>query len=133
MQFEGRRRFRHGPNLTPLIDAVFLLLVFFMLTSHFVRDESLNIALPEAQSGSEMLDDKPLEVALEAGGDILVGGTATTIDELPERLKQLLEKRKDKVVTLRGDRAADLGAAVGVLDAARLAGANSVDIVAEKP
>lgn len=133
MEFEGRRRPRHGPNLTPLIDIVFLLLVFFMLTSHFVRDQSLNIALPEAANAADLNDDGPVEVVLEAGGGLSIDGTAVTPDELSARLRQLLESRPQKLVTLRGDRAAHLGAAVAVLDAARQAGAISVDVVARQP
>ncbi len=133
MQFEGRRRFRHGPNLTPLIDAVFLLLVFFMLTSHFVRDQSLQIALPEAESAAELNDDGPVEVALAADGTLSIDGQDVAADALIQQLRQLLAKRPQKLVTLRGDRAANLGAAVQVLDAARQAGAASVDVVARQP
>ena len=62
MQFEGGRRSSHVPNLTPLIDIVFLLLIFFMLTSHFVREDALDIQLPEAESGHSLDDKKALKL-----------------------------------------------------------------------
>ena len=72
MQFEGRRRISHVPNLTPLIDIVFLLLVFFMLTSHFVREDTIVVDLPVADSGESIEDDEQLEVVIDAQGRIIV-------------------------------------------------------------
>lgn len=131
MQFEGRRRISHVPNLTPLIDVVFLLLVFFMLTSHFVREETIAIDLPEAESGAAD-DSEHLMVTLDAAGRILLHDHFVETVDLENRLRQELSLRPDKVVRIRGDRAATLGLTVTVLDAARKAGANAVDIVTEE-
>lgn len=128
MQFEGRRRLSHVPNLTPLIDIVFLLLVFFMLTSHFVREENIKVDLPVAQSG-EPDDNEYLQVVLDAQSRILLRDHFIDIGELESRLRDELSRQPDKVVRIRGDRAVTLGLAVGVLDAARKAGAEGVDIV----
>ncbi len=131
MQFEGRRRLSHTPNLTPLIDVVFLLLVFFMLTSHFVREESIKVDLPTARSG--VVDDtEHLQVVLDAQGRILMHDHFIDAADLEARLQAELQTRTDKVVRIRGDRTATLGLAVGVLDAARKAGADGVDIVTEE-
>jgi biopolymer transport protein ExbD len=131
MQFEGRRRLSHVPNLTPLIDIVFLLLVFFMLTSHFVREESIKVDLPVAQSG-EPDDNEYVQVTLDAEGRILLRDHFIDIAELEMRLRAELAQHSEKVVRIRGDRTARLGLAVGVLDAARKAGAEGVDIVTEE-
>jgi biopolymer transport protein ExbD len=128
MQFEGRRRLSHVPNLTPLIDIVFLLLVFFMLTSHFVREENIKVDLPVAQSG-EPDDNEYIQVVLDAQSRILLRDHFIDIGELESRLRDELSRQPDKVVRIRGDRAVTLGLAVGVLDAARKAGAEGVDIV----
>ena len=130
MQFEGRRRLSHTPNLTPLIDVVFLLLVFFMLTSHFVREESIKVDLPTAQSGAA--DDREyLQGVLDAQGRILMHDHFIDASDLEARLQAELSERSDKIVQI-GDRSASLGLAVGVLDAARKAGAEGVDIVTEE-
>jgi biopolymer transport protein ExbD len=128
MQFEGRRRLSHVPNLTPLIDIVFLLLVFFMLTSHFVREENIKVDLPVAQSGDPD-DNEYVQVVLDAQSRILLRDHFIDIGELESRLQDELSRQPDKVVRIRGDRAVTLGLAVGVLDAARKAGAEGVDIV----
>ncbi len=129
MQFEGRRRTTHVPNLTPLIDIVFLLLVFFMLTSHFVRDEVLNIDLPEADSGAALDEPQQIEVIITEAGDYSVNSQIVTLNELEEMLSDEIKNQKEKVVRIRGDKNVDLGIAISAFDAARKAGASGVDIV----
>jgi biopolymer transport protein ExbD len=128
MQFEGRRRLSRMLDLTPLIDVVFLLLIFFMLTSHFVREENIKVDLPVAQSG--VPDDMEyVQVVLDAQGRILLRDHFIDMSELGVRLQEELARQPEKVVRIRGDKAVTLGLAVGVLDAARQAGAEGVDIV----
>ncbi len=132
MQFEGRRRSSKVPNLTPLIDIVFLLLVFFMLTSHFVQEQALNIDLPVADSGEVMTEDNQLEVVLNTEGHFLIDDHFVEPENLEAVLAEQLSGRTDRLVRVRGDRGAPLGLAVTVLDAARKAGASGVDIVTEQ-
>lgn len=132
MQFEGRRKASQMPNLTPLIDIVFLLLVFFMLTSHFVREQSLNIDLPVADSGEAVSEDGQLEVVINPEGMFLIDEHIVEEHNLEGVLRQHLIERKEKQLRVRGDRGSPLGKAVSILDAARKAGADGVDIVTEK-
>jgi biopolymer transport protein ExbD len=129
MQFEGRRRTSHVPNLTPLIDIVFLLLVFFMLTSHFVRDEVLNIDLPEADSGEALDEPQQVEVIITEAGEYSLHSQIISLETLETLLVEELKNQKEKVVRIRGDENVDLGIAIGAFDAARKAGASGVDIV----
>ena len=129
MQFEGRRRTSNVPNLTPLIDIVFLLLVFFMLTSHFVRDEVLNIDLPEADSGEALDEPQQVEVIINEDGEYSVNSQLVSLEALEQLLITELSEQKEKVVRIRGDENVDLGIAIGAFDAARKAGASGVDIV----
>jgi len=108
------------------------LLVFFMLTSHFVREQSLNIDLPVADSGEAVSEDGQLEVVINTDGLFLIDDHIVEEHNLQGVLQQHLGERKDKLVRVRGDRGAPLGKAVAILDAARKAGAESVDIVTEK-
>ena len=133
MRFEGVRKSQSSPNLTPLIDIVFLLLVFFMLTAHFVKDESIAIELPQAESAVVRDDHAALEVLLDPEGRVHLDGAVVEAAELEHLLRSKLSGRKEKWVTLKGDKGADLGGAVTILDAARKAGATAVDVVTEKP
>ncbi|MBE9525983.1 MAG: biopolymer transporter ExbD [Proteobacteria bacterium] len=129
MQFEGRRRTSHIPNLTPLIDIVFLLLVFFMLTSHFVKDEVINIDLPEAESSDPLDEPKQIEVIINEAGELSIDSDIVTEEELVVILVEKLKNQDEKVVRIRGDKQVDLEIAISAFDAARKAGAVGVDIV----
>ena len=131
MVFEGLKRNRKTISLTPLIDIVFLLLVFFMLTAHFVKDEALDIVLPQAESAN-VIDDEALEIILDKTGHILINERYISPGELDEVLQSLLNKHDNKRVILRGDEIAQLGLTVKVMDAARKAGAESLDIITKK-
>jgi biopolymer transport protein ExbD len=132
MQFEGSRRSSHVPNLTPLIDIVFLLLIFFMLTSHFVREDSLNIQLPETESGQPLQEKKSIEIVINAQDQWLYEGKIVEAEKLKQILHEDLSKLEDKRVRIRGDKTSNLGSAVTVLDLAHKAGATGVDIITEK-
>ena len=132
MQFEGRRRGGQMPNLTPLIDIVFLLLVFFMLTSHFVQEQAIDIDLPVAESGEAVSEDTRLELVISAEGYFLLDDHVVEPESLEAVLRDKLQQRSDKNLRVRGDRHAPLGQAVTVLDSARRAGATGVDIVTEQ-
>lgn len=129
MQFEGRRRTSHIPNLTPLIDIVFLLLIFFMLTSHFVRDEVINIDLPEADSGEALDEPQQVEVVINEAGEFSIDKQIISLDKLQSVLEDKLKNQEEKIVRIRGDENVDLGIAIEAFDAARKAGADGVDIV----
>ena len=133
MEFEGLTSRHKTPNLTPLIDIVFLLLVFFMLTAHFVKDQSLDINLPEANSATNLEDQGALEIVINNNGDILIDKTIIKSDELAVALQQSLHGRSNKQVILRGDKGSKLDLTVQVMDAARKAGAESLDIITDQP
>lgn len=133
VEFEGLQRNRKIPSLTPLIDIVFLLLVFFMLTAHFVKDEALDITLPKADSATTLDNEEALEIVLDKRGHILIKKKHIAPAELDKVLQQMLQGRKNKQVILRGDEVAQLGLTVKVMDAARKAGAGSLDIITHKP
>lgn len=132
MEFEGLQRNRKIPSLTPLIDIVFLLLVFFMLTAHFVKDEVLDITLPEADSATTLENEEALDIVLDKHGHILIKQKHIAVSELDKVLLEMLHGRKNKQVILRGDETVQLGLTVKVMDAARKAGAGSLDIITQK-
>ena len=131
MEFEGLSRHRRIPTLTPLIDIVFLLLVFFLLTAHFVKDQSLDIVLPEADSATAQEDDGALEVVIDKHGNISLNEQHINPDKLDEILRETLQRRDNKQVILRGDQSVQLGLTVKLMDAARKAGAESLDIITQ--
>lgn len=133
MASEYRRRSQTVLNLTPLIDIVFLLLVFFMLTAHFIEDEAIAIDLPEAANTAASEEDGFVEVAMTPDGTLLVEGRPIPLEALEEALRGALHAPEKRFVRLKGDRSAQFGLGVQIIDAARAAGAESLDILAEHP
>ena len=134
VKFGGRTR--PEVQMSPLIDVVFLLLIFYAVTTQFVTDERLKLKLPEAKTAeSEGVgkDEMPPEVKVAADGTIWINDVIVPDDELEAQMKALVENAPDKAVILKGDRDADYGIVVRVLDTARAAGANMIQMSAEKP
>ncbi len=123
-------------QMAPLIDVVFLLLIFYAVTTQFVTDERLKLKLPEAKTAeSEGVgrEEAPPEVKVAADGSIWINDVIVPEGELETQMKALVERAPDNAVILKGDREADYGVVVKVLDAARAAGANMIQMSAERP
>ena len=117
--------------LTALIDIVFLLLVYFLLTSSFVQREGLELELPRAVSGTAVR--APLTLQVKRNGEIFFEGQKTRGPELVELLRGRLSSAEEKRVLIEADRRAPLSAVVSAMDAARLAGAKNISLITEKP
>ncbi|MEJ2528889.1 MAG: biopolymer transporter ExbD [Gammaproteobacteria bacterium] len=133
MGSERRRRSNVVLNLTPLIDIVFLLLVFFMLTAHFIQDQAIDITLPKANSSKPIEKDEYVEIVLTPQGELMLDGKTVAEADLEETLRGALHAPGKRFVRLRGDQESHFGKAVLVMDAARKAGAESLDILTERP
>lgn len=90
MKFERHLKEEVGINLTPLIDVVFLLLIFFMVTTTFTRDGNLLINLPEASAEAATELPSQLEILVESNGAYAVNGRALNARS-PEALKTALD------------------------------------------
>ena len=119
-----------GLNLTPLIDIVFLLLVFFVLTTHFVEEGGVAVRLPSAEAIPEP-PEEPVTVTVTREGAVFLGGEEVEPGQLADRLQGELGL-EGRPVVVRGDREAPLQAAVGVLEAARRAGAARLVVAAAR-
>ena len=100
-----------GFNMTPMIDVVFLLIIFFLVSSHLAKQESqLPPPLPVADSSSEPGDETQPRVTVNISGDgaLLLGGRRIDPSELAARLtERLAESGRDLEVRIRGDRGVD--------------------------
>jgi len=123
-------------QMAPLIDVVFLLLIFYAVTTQFVSDERLKLKLPEAKTAESAgvgREESPPEVKVAADGTVWINDVIVPDDELEARIKELVDRAPDKAVILKGDRDADYGVVVKVLDTARSVGATTIQMSAERP
>jgi len=123
------KRPSHTIDMAPLIDVVFLLLIFFMLTSSFTAP-SLPLKLPGA-SGAESERRETLTVSVNDQGEIAIAGDIVTLEDFEPTLRERLAATGDKTVNFRGDRDLDYGIFVDLMDRARRTGATQFNLVHE--
>jgi biopolymer transport protein ExbD len=125
MEFEGRTRVTEQLSIAPLIDVVFLLLLFFMVTSSFQHPEAIELDLPRASTASSD-EDRVLSVAVDAEGGIHVDGRPVALDALRGAIADVLGGDEDAVVAISTDARALVQRMVDVLDAVRAGGGKRI-------
>jgi len=133
------KRFRHVTtpqtgaeiNLSPLIDVVFLLLIFFIVTTVFVEETGIEVSKPRAAS-SEDLDKHAILLAVTSGGRVYQGGREIGVDGVRAVVGALLGQAPGTPVVVRADAATPTQTTVRVVDAAKLAGAESVSLATDQ-
>lgn len=122
---------RRTLDLTPMLDVVFLLLIFFLLTSIFARP-LLHLDLPEAASG-RAAPEPEIALSIQRDETLALNDRAVSREELPAALSALLAGRTvDRQVSLRSDRGVPFGRVVEVMDLAKQAGAENIAVVTER-
>jgi len=117
-----RRKYGEIPDLTPMIDVVFQLLIFFMVTAVFAITPGLDIKLPEAEE-SEAPDKENLFVVVDQDGNMKLNHKTVTFANLKEELKIKRELLDDTtLIIIQGDERATHGQIVQIMDIARQVG-----------
>jgi len=131
LQIPRRRRKPVSIDMSPLIDCIFQLLIFFMLSSTFLTP-AIKLTLPTA-AAVDSAQDQFLMVTLGADDETYVNKDRVDPAQLRQRLTESLATHKDKVVTIRGHESVPLGRFVQALEAAKLAGAANVNVAHSLP
>jgi biopolymer transport protein ExbD len=119
-----------GISIAPLIDIVFLLLIFFMVTSHFEIMSNIDIKLPDiSQRGSDQLVDSMI-VAIDKTGNYYIKKEKMDLKDIYLRLKEGTEQKKINLI-LQADRDVKHGHVVRIMDLAKKAGVTSIIISAQ--
>jgi biopolymer transport protein ExbD len=122
---------RRALDLTPMLDVIFLLLVFFLLTSIFARP-LLELELPQAASG-RAASEPEISLTILPDETLVLNDRLVSWGELPVVLEGLLAARKgERQVSLRSDRGVPFGRVVEVMDLAKRAGAENIAVVTER-
>jgi biopolymer transport protein ExbD len=118
-------------DLTPLIDVVFLLLIFFMVSTTFDRYAQLKVQLPEASNKAQQSTEAPLVLSIDARGNYFVDQRQvvnTSLETLKAAIQKTLGDRKDVTVLLRADANTPHQAVVRAMDAAAQLGLTHISI-----
>lgn len=115
-----------GIDMSPLIDCIFILLLFFIVTTTFVEETGVEVDKPQAASSAK-LDKNSLLIAITPGGEVVYGGRDIGIGGVRPLVKRMLEK-EDLPVILQADQTVPAGLLVRVIDETKLAGATRVNL-----
>lgn len=134
LSFRTRRRKASELNIAPLIDVVFLLLVFFLLTSTFAL-RSLNLELPsdEEAKRKDVRFVKAAVVEISRNGVISLDGEVTTIRELPSQVTEALRGAEPQGVVVRAEDRVGVQLLVTVVDQIRAAGIDRIQLDSLQP
>ena len=117
-------------NMSPLIDMVFLLLIFFMVTAVFVRENGVKVNKPVAAT-AESVSQNSLLITLDRDGCLHYAGNVIAPTQLPAMLKRAMEGKRLPVLIL-ADEATETGTLVRVIDLCKVGGATEVSIAASR-
>lgn len=133
MQLRSQRSKDISLDLTALIDVVFLLLLFFMVSTRFSEESYLDIQLPEAPIEEyQAMDKNKIIVVINSDGEYLINDqplTSQTLENLKEALRVLIKDQENPSLVIAGDAQAPHQAVVTALSAANHLGIKSLDIV----
>ena len=132
MEFNLPRRKQKdvGIEMGPLMDIVFILLIFFVVTSSFTRETGVDVTKPQAQSASQ-LEKENLLIAITREGTIHMNERQVDLASLQDILKQSLAKAPDREAVVIADNESETGVLVQVIDMCNLAGVKKVSIAAQ--
>jgi len=128
VKFKRHTKLEHGLgqiDIAPLIDVIFQLLIFFMLSSSFTFQSGINVKLPKAVT-SDIIKEENLIVTITSENIIYLNGAVTTLKELKRRLSQ--PNIKDHPLLIKADRRASVGRIVDIWDLCRNLGIERINI-----
>ena len=115
-----------GIDMSPMIDCVFILLIFFIVTTTFVEETGVQVDKPQAASASR-LEKTSIMIALTAKGEVVYGGREIGVSGVQPLVRRMLQK-EDLPVIIQADSAVPSGVMVRIVDQAKLGGAEKVSI-----
>ena len=117
--------------LTSLIDIVFLLLIYFLLTTNFMVDEGIQVKLPQAEATTPQTE-KEITIYVDRTGKVFMDNQLVPLNELFGRVKRGISGRSDIPVVIKADKAVILNKAVRVMDVVKAAGDDRLVLATEK-
>ncbi len=117
-------------DMTPMLDVVFILLIFFIVSTAFVKESGIDVERPQASS-QQSSAQQVIQIAIAENGDIYLDKNLLDIRQLGQQLKPLLNTEPVPNVVLQADRRVSHGRVVSVMDEAKKAGAQNLAIATD--
>jgi biopolymer transport protein ExbD len=131
MQLQARPRRKLVINITSLIDIIFMLLLFFMITSTFLEQPGIKLELPAAKTSANT-DPQEYTLTVDKKGELFLNRQPVTLAGLEAEIRKILPKMKQGALVLKADQDISHGLVVRVMDLAKRAGVKKL-IIGTKP
>lgn len=126
-----KERYQMQPPMTSLIDIVFLLLIYFLLTTNFIVEEGIKIKLPNAKASAPQVKQE-ITIFVDHTGQTYMQDKKIPLDALFTKIKTMINGDRDRLVVIKADKTVVLNKAVKVMDIAKAAGAGRLCLATEK-
>lgn len=127
MEFKTKKKKGTIINITSLIDVLFLLLIFMMVSSTFIEEPGIKLDLPETQSAPSVKKSEYI-LSVKSDGSLFLNEKSLSLDELAENLKITLAEMKDESLILKGDTNLPYGQVVKIMDIVKKSGVKKLII-----
>jgi len=136
MEFRRQVREEESINLTPLIDVVFLLLIFFMVSTTFTKETHLAVDLPEASAEASMVETQSIDIVIRKNGDYAINGQNVInqqVDTLYRALEKIANGNNKQPLVITADANAPHQAVIRAMDVAGKLGFEQLRITTQEP
>lgn len=121
-----------GIDLTPMLDVVFIMLIFFIVTTSFVKEAGIDVNRPSANT-AERKERGNILIAIRENGEVWIDKRAVDIRAVRANVERLHAENPEGSVVIIADKASETGMLVQVMDQVRMAGVTNVSIAASEP
>ncbi|MCW8820979.1 MAG: biopolymer transporter ExbD [Sulfurovum sp.] len=131
MRIRPRKQDVENVDVSPLIDMVFILLIFFMVTTTFVKDMKIDLNRPSAASASKA-DSKVVRVYIDEKGQVYIDNQPVQLWAIQSKLRDILRTATEKAVLVISDETIPVETLIDVVDECRMSGAKDVAVSTSK-
>ena len=117
-------------NLTPMLDVVFIMLIFFIVTASFVKESGIDVTRPDSQQQQQETNKRSILISITSSNEVWIQKRRVDVRAVRANIERLLAERPESGVVIQAAESAENGTFVRVLDQARMAGAANVSIAA---
>lgn len=122
MQFKERTRADARLDITPIVDTVFNLLIFFALSLNFIVTPGIKVNLPESETEEIIREQEEIIIMMKQNKEIVIGNRSVSLEQLFLILSKSAQKKKDALVIIQADQEVSHGSVVRVMDTVKRAG-----------
>ena len=119
-------------ELTPMLDVVFIMLIFFIVTTSFVKESGIEVSRPNAAS-AEKQERASIFIAIDSQGQVWLQKRRLEIDAVRANIEKLHAESPEGTVVIQADQVSEIGILVKVMDQVRQAGVENISLAAKNP